>query len=67
MTKPTEDTQVWSPEHEVGRAVEEEDQSGAPEKVAWPLADDEERLAPAEQDDERLASLVIALTGTHLT
>ena len=28
--------------------VEEEDESGAPEKVAWPLVEDEGRLASAD-------------------
>ena len=37
MTEPIEDTQAWNPEE---RDVEEEDESGAPEKVAWPKTDD---------------------------
>jgi hypothetical protein len=42
MTEPIEDTQVWSPEEvdAVRRDVEEEDESGAPERVAWPQTDD---------------------------
>ena len=50
MADPIEDTQVWSPEDvdAVKRDVEEEDETGAPEKVAWPERDDEH---PLESDD----------------
>ena len=50
MPDPIEDSTEWSPEETdaVRRDVEEEDESGAPEKVAWPLVGDEARLAPAE-------------------
>lgn len=42
MTDPIEDTQVLSSEDvdAIRRDVEEEDESGAPEKVAWPRTDD---------------------------
>ena len=50
MTEPIEDTQVWSPEDvdAVRGDVEEEDESGAPEKVAWPKTDDEHPLESEE-------------------
>jgi hypothetical protein len=31
--------------------TEEEDETGAPEKVAWPLVGDEERHPPADESD----------------
>jgi len=49
-----------------GVVIEEEDETGAPKKVAWPLVDDEERLAPAEPADERLRVSRVPPTGTHL-
>jgi len=49
MTEPTKDTQVSSPEDEVGRDVEEEDESGAPEKVAWPEKDEGHPLESADE------------------
>jgi hypothetical protein len=51
MTEPTEDTQAWNPEDvdAIRRDVEEEDESGAPEKVAWPKTDD---APPLEAVDE---------------
>jgi hypothetical protein len=48
MTEPSEDTHVWSPEFEVGRDVEEEDESGAPDKVAWPENDEGHPLESAD-------------------
>ena len=38
----------------MGVVTEEEDETGAPERVAWPLVDDEERLAPAEDSAGRV-------------
>jgi hypothetical protein len=51
MTEPIEDTQVWSPEDvdAVRRDVEEENESGAPEKVAWPETDDGHPLESADE------------------
>ena len=51
MTEPIEDTQAWNPEDvdAIRRDVEEEDESGAPEKVAWPTTDDSPRLESADE------------------
>lgn len=55
MTEPTEDTQAWNPEdvdairRDVEEEVEEEDESGAPEKVAWPKTDDAHPLESADE------------------
>ena len=46
MTEPIEDTQAWNPEE---RDVEEEDESGAPEKVAWPKTDEAHPLESADE------------------
>lgn len=55
MTDPIEDTQVWSPEDvdAIKRDVEEEDETGAPEKVAWPDRDDAQREPPHSSDVEQ--------------
>ena len=56
MMDPTEDTQVWSPDDvdAVKRDVEEEDESGAPEDVAWPrtVDGDELREPPFERGED---------------
>jgi hypothetical protein len=61
MTEPMEDTQAWNPEDvdAIRRDVEEEDESGAPEKVAWPKTDahplesaDELREPPYERSED---------------
>jgi hypothetical protein len=51
MPDPIEDTKVWSPEDvdAVRRDLEEEDESGAPDKVAWP---DKDGGHPLESADE---------------
>jgi hypothetical protein len=51
MTEPMEDTQAWNPEDvdAIRRDVEEEDESGAPEKVAWPKTDDAHPLESADE------------------
>ena len=51
MTEPPEDTEAWSPEdaEPVRRDVEEEDESGAPEKVAWPKTEYGDPLEPADE------------------
>jgi hypothetical protein len=51
MPDPIKDTKGWSPEKTdaVRRDVEEEDESGAPEKVAWPESDEGHLL---ESEDE---------------
>lgn len=51
MTEPIEATQAWSPDDAdaVRREVEEEDESGAPEKVAWPKTDDAHPLESADE------------------
>jgi hypothetical protein len=50
MPDPIEDTKVWSPEDvdAVRRDVEEEDESGAPDKVAWPETDEDHPLQSAD-------------------
>lgn len=50
MPDPIEDSKVWSPEEidAVRRDVEEEDEAGAPEKVAWPKTDDGHALESAD-------------------
>jgi hypothetical protein len=51
MTEPTEDTRASDPQgvDAIGRDVEEEDESGAPEKVAWPKTDDAHPLESADE------------------
>lgn len=51
MTEAIEDTQVWGPNDgdAVARNVEEEDETGAPEKVAWPKDDEEHPLESADE------------------
>jgi hypothetical protein len=51
MPDPIEDTKVWSPEDvdAVRRDVEEEDESGAPNKVAWPERDEGHPLESADE------------------
>ena len=51
MTEPIEDTQAWNPDDvdAIRPDVEEEDESGAPEKVAWPTTDDSPRLESADE------------------
>ena len=52
MPDPIEDTKVWSPEDgdAVRRGVEDEaDESGAPNKAAWPEQDEGHPLESADQ------------------
>ena len=51
MPDPIEDTKVWSPEDvdAVRHDIEETDESGAPEKAAWPEKDDGHPLESAEE------------------
>ena len=51
MPDPIEDTKVWSPEDvdAVRRDLEEDDESGTPDKVAWP---DKDEGHPLESADE---------------
>ena len=51
MTDRIEDTQVWSSEEAdtFRRDVEEEDESGAPEKVAWPERNEGHPLESADE------------------
>lgn len=67
MTDPFEDTQAWSPEDvdAVKRDVEEEDETGAPEKVAWPEKDDEHPLESADALREPRDESGEEVTGTQ--
>ena len=51
MPDPIEDTKVWNPEDvdAVKRDVEEEDESGAPDKVAWTEMDEGHPLESADE------------------
>jgi len=51
MPDPIEDTNAWSPVDvsAVKRDVEEEDESGAPDKVAWPERDEGHPLESADE------------------
>ena len=51
MPDPIEDTNAWSPVDvsAVKRDVEEEDESGAPDKVAWPEGDGGHPLESADE------------------
>ena len=51
MPDPIEDTKVWISEDvdAVKRDVEEEDESGAPDKVAWPGMDEGHPLESADE------------------
>ena len=51
MPDPIEDTKVWSPEDvdAVRRDLEEEDESGVPDKVAWPDKDEDHSLESARR------------------
>lgn len=45
---PDETVALTAEELDAMGVTEEEDETGAPEKVAWPLVGDEEQFAPAE-------------------
>jgi hypothetical protein len=54
MPDPIENKKEWSPEETdaVPRDVEEEDESGAPDKVAWPERDEGHPLESADELSE---------------